>query len=49
MEEHLNTRDENIIRNEPVILIEGGEYAWGFRISENQDKMKNANKAMLEV
>ena len=49
MEEHQSTREENIIPGEPAIFIEHGEYAWGFRVSDNQEKMKKANKAKLEV
>ena len=49
MEEYVSTREEQVNLNEPAIHIEQGEYAWGFRIEENQDKMRKANKATLEI
>ena len=49
MEEYANTREDNIVPGEPAILIEKSDYAWGFRVADNQEKMKKANKAKLDV
>ena len=49
MEEHLSSREDQIRPNEPAIEIRQGEYAWGFRVAENQEKMRKANRAKLEV
>ena len=49
MEEHKKTREDNVIPGQPVVELKGAEYGWGFRISDNQDKMKKANKAKLDL
>mgnify|MGYP001626686794 CR=1 FL=1 len=49
MEEHKRTREEKVVDGEPVIKLDKMEYAWGFRVSEDQSKMKMANKARLEL
>ena len=49
MEEFVSTREDQVNLNDPAIHIEQGEYAWGFRIQDNQDKMRKANKAKLEI
>ena len=39
LEEYQRTRsDEPAAPGEPSISIENGEYAWGFRVADNQDK-----------
>ena len=49
MEEHVSSREDQVRPNEPAIEIRQGEYGWGFRVAENQEKMRNANRAKLEV
>ena len=49
MEEHSNTRRDHVVQGEPAIDIIKGEYAWGFRVAENQEKNRKANKAKLDV
>lgn len=49
MEEHKSTREDRVVAGKPAIEIKDGDYAWGFRISENQEKMKKANMAKLDV
>lgn len=49
MEEHKKTREEKVVDGEPVVKLEKMEYAWGFRVSEDQSRNKMANKARLEL
>ena len=49
MEEFKKTRNEQIIEGQAAVDIQDGEYAWGFRVSQNQGEMKRLNKVKLEL
>ena len=47
MEEHKRDRDETCTFGQPVIKLDKMDYAWGFRVSEDQAQNKKNNKAKL--
>jgi ABC-type bacteriocin/lantibiotic exporter with double-glycine peptidase domain len=50
MEEYHTSRQKSVDQDKPAIKIENGQYSWGFRISEREEKMNKAkNHVKLAV
>ena len=50
MEEYHTSRQKSVDQDKPAITIENGQYSWGFRISEREEKMNKAkNHVKLAV
>ena len=49
MEEYKRSREEQCVSGQPVIKLDKMDYAWGFRVADNQADVKKSNKAKLAL